>query len=162
MAYEYLVKPNDPDEQPASTLSIWAVKEGLEEPLSKGSEGECLVWVATEWFINVADTLFMEMHTKAEVGEVMTRVAATHELAKDIVPHSPERWAFWKKRLAEISASAGEMEMDSSIVGRIAKALEIMESVEARGPAGGQADSSLERGSPHKTRQTCLRREKPL
>lgn len=97
---------------------------------------ECRVWVAAVWLTHCADALFVEMNPKVEVGETMARVAATRELATGIAPHSPERWAFWKRRLSELSSKVRDLEMDDSVVERLEEALEAMKSVEDEAKAG--------------------------
>lgn len=91
----------------------------------------CRLWVATEWIIQCADVIFLEINEKKELEQSAARALATGSLCDDdnLPPLSVERWNFWKQRFSEIAADAGNLRLDSSITERISQALTRMNEV---------------------------------
>ncbi|KAF4472298.1 hypothetical protein FALBO_802 [Fusarium albosuccineum] len=125
----FIARTSTPD-GPWRMLCIWEFRETLEEPVIKAAAMECKLWVTTEWIIRCAGIIFEEMNYTGEIDDDTAqsfRMGPSCD-AKRVL--SLERWEFWKKRLAELVADAGKLELGSTITARISKALEAMAAVE--------------------------------
>ncbi|KAI1758785.1 hypothetical protein GGR53DRAFT_515895 [Hypoxylon sp. FL1150] len=116
---------------PGIMYPIWQLRKALEEPPIRGPALECQIWVASEWILNYADSIFEEMNCKDEVDEDTARILRGGSLYKGKSPLSLERWSFWKNRFSELSANATSLGLDSAITTRISEALKSMDDIEA-------------------------------
>lgn len=118
---------------PWLNLPIWQLRSALEEtPKKQKSLMACRLWVATEWILQCADVIFLEISEKKELDKSAARALATGSLCDNDnlpPPLSVERWNFWKQRFSEIAANAENLRLDSSITGRISQALKRMNEV---------------------------------
>lgn len=98
--------------------------------VAKGPLMESRLWVATEWMIKCADVVFEVVGAEGQLDEKLARPLKGGSLCANVAPASLERWAFWKKRLAELAADVKGLEVDDSIGARITDALQRMDEVE--------------------------------
>ncbi|KAF2865463.1 hypothetical protein BDV95DRAFT_612605 [Massariosphaeria phaeospora] len=119
---------------PWLNFPIWEIRNALEDAPASGAAMRCRLWVACEWILRCGDVLFDSMCTREELDENSARVLSLGQLSAiedtDIAPLSVERWAFWKKRLVEIGAGRGELQLGDSMCGRILDTLQHMANVE--------------------------------
>ncbi|KAI3327721.1 hypothetical protein HD806DRAFT_332679 [Xylariaceae sp. AK1471] len=112
---------------PWLVLPIWQLRTALEEPPARGSVQECRVWVACEWILHCAETIYQNMNS----GHGPDTAFSTGSLCGDDIPHfGIGRWNFWKKRFGEISADAENLKLEHAIVERISDTIKRMETVQ--------------------------------
>lgn len=120
---------------PALAFPIWDIRAALEEPPPpNGSNAmDCRIWVASEWIIQCARLLFIDLGSSEELDEAAARGLQTGPLCGDndkMAPLSVARWEFWKTRLSEIASQVGSSGLTITTAERISKALEAMDAAE--------------------------------
>ncbi|KAI0100921.1 hypothetical protein GGR51DRAFT_563801 [Nemania sp. FL0031] len=110
---------------PGPSLPIWQLREALEEPPTKGLAQECRLWVACEWIIRCSGIIYRHMNLRRRDK----RALGTGSLCRGVRHFRIDRWNFWKKRLAEITADAENLELGNAILERISHAIRTMEAV---------------------------------
>ncbi len=104
---------------------IWQLREALEDPRGKDPKPakECQLWVASEWIIQCAGSIFSEMCSNKDFDESRVQIYQTGPLS-DSRPLSVERWEFWKNRFSELIT-----DVDAAVASHISDALRSMDAV---------------------------------
>ncbi|KAJ8125599.1 hypothetical protein O1611_g8039 [Lasiodiplodia mahajangana] len=104
---------------------IWQLRAALEEPPTRGRAQECRLWVACEWIIRCDGFIYQCMNS----GWSDEQSFQTGSLCDGFPHFSINRWNFWKKRFAEMSADAENLGLENAIVARISDAIRTMEAI---------------------------------
>ncbi|KAJ3564024.1 hypothetical protein NPX13_g7989 [Xylaria arbuscula] len=99
----FVARLTSPFFDPGYAFPLWQLRIALEEPPINGTGQECRLSNQTAF--------------------------KTGSLCRDIPHFSMDRWNFWKRRLAEISADAGNLDLEPAIVTRISDTIKIMEEI---------------------------------
>ncbi|PTB68946.1 hypothetical protein BBK36DRAFT_1157184 [Trichoderma citrinoviride] len=110
-----------------TNLALWELRDGLEEPLPSGQARDTHLTAASEWIVQAGRVLYAEVRNKAQLDERHVRALGPGSMLEGgSSGFNRQRWAFWKKRLQELSGEAS-----GTAKARTQQALEVMSSLEA-------------------------------
>ena len=92
-----------------TNFAIWALRETLEIPPPNDTARDAGLGVAAVWFIHAGKELRSEIAEAHELSESEKRSLAPGKLFSEGQSGlSEERWNFWRNRVEELGAEAGE------------------------------------------------------
>ncbi|CAH0026665.1 unnamed protein product [Clonostachys rhizophaga] len=105
-------------------LGLWEIGRALEHPIEEGCTQlmRCRVRVAVEWIMNCGDLLLAAMSDQKDSPNKAMRPGPIY--GEGLPYLSPDRWEFWKKRLAEFQV---KFHLHDETRERVAAVLELMQ-----------------------------------
>lgn len=89
-------------------FAVWELRAGLEEPLSTAAAKDMHLTTASEWLLHAGKVLHAEGAKAKKLEDHEARVLASGSLLKDQSGATPQRWEFWKQRLAVLGGETSD------------------------------------------------------